>query len=55
MIGLDPSTSAKLAVIGIIIKCYYVIDLILNSIWIVLVCYCKVCAFRIALFYIVYF
>ena len=55
MIGLDLSTSPKLAVKWIILKWYYVVDLILDSIWIILVFYCKFCAFRIILFYIVYF
>ena len=50
VIGLDLSASAELAVKRIILKCYYVVDLILDSIWIVLVFYCKVCAFRIIIF-----
>ena len=33
VIGLDLSVSAKLAVKWIILKCYYVVDLILDSIW----------------------
>ena len=33
VIGLDLSASAKLAVKWIILKCYYVVDLILDSIW----------------------
>ena len=37
------------------IKGYYVADLMLDSIWILLFFYCKFCAFRIILFYIVYF
>ena len=37
----------KLAVIWLILKCYYVVDLILDSVWITLVIYCKFCAFRI--------
>ena len=36
VIGLDLSTSAKLAVKWIILKWYYVVDLILDSIWIIL-------------------
>ena len=48
--GLDLSTSAKLADIWITLECYYVVDLILGSIWIVLAFYCKFCAFRIILF-----
>ena len=40
-------TSAKLAVILIVLKWYYIVGLILDSIWIVLVFYCKLCAFRI--------
>ena len=48
MIGLEISTSAKLTVISIILKCYYVLDLIFESIS--LVFYCKFCAFRIILF-----
>ena len=55
MIALDPSTSAKLAVIWIILKCYYVVDLILDSVWIILVFYCKFCAFNIVLFYTLHF
>ena len=38
-----------------ILKYYYVVDLILDSIWIILVSYCKFCAFRIIIFYIAYF
>ena len=53
--GLGLSTSAKLAVKWIILKWYYVVDLILDSIWIILVFYCKFCAFKIILFYIAYF
>ena len=55
VIGLDLSTSPKLAVKWIILKWYYVVDLILDSIWIILVFYCKFCAFKIILFYIAYF
>ena len=40
-------TSAKLAVILIVLKWYYIVGLILDSIWIVLVFYCKLCAYRI--------
>ena len=36
MIGLDLRASAKLAVTWIILEYYYVVDLILDSIWIVL-------------------
>ena len=50
MIGLDPSISATLAAIWIILQCYHVVDLILGSIWITLAFYCKFCAFRIILF-----
>ena len=53
--GFGLSTSAKLAVKWIILKWYYVVDLILDSIWIILVFYCKFCAFKIILFYIAYF
>ena len=35
------STIAKLAVIWIVLKCYYVVDLILDSISVILVFYCK--------------
>ena len=49
--GFGLSTSAKLAVKWIILKWYYVVDLILDSIWIILVFYCKFCAFKIILFY----
>ena len=49
MIGLDLCTSAKLAVKWIILKWYYAVDLILDSIWIILVFYCKFCAFKIIL------
>ena len=55
MIGLDLSTSAKLGVKWIILKWYYVINLILGTIWIILVFYCKFCAFKIVLFYIASF
>ena len=54
VIGLDLSTSPKLAVKWIIIKWYYVVDLIFDSIWIILVFYCKFCAFK-NLFCIAYF
>ena len=37
MISLDLSTSAKLALIWIILKCCYVLHLILDLIWIILV------------------
>ena len=47
--------SIHLAVKWIILKWYYVVDLILDSIWIILVFYCKFCAFKIILFYIAYF
>ena len=40
------STSKKLAVIWTVLKCYYVIDLILDSVSIVLFFYCKFWAFR---------
>ena len=40
-------TSAKLAIILVVLKWYYVVDLILDSIWIVLVFHSKLCAFRI--------
>ena len=53
MVHLDLGTSAKLAVIWIILKCYYVVGLMLDSIWIVLVFYCKLCAFRIDIFTLV--
>ena len=55
MIGLDLSTSVKLAVKWIILKWHYVVNLILDSIWIILVFYCKFCAFKIILSYIAYF
>ena len=55
VIGLDLSTSAKLAVKWRILKWYYVVDLILDSIWITLVFYYKFCAFKIILFYIAFF
>ena len=45
----------NVAVIWTILKCYYVVDLILDSIWIILIFYCKFCAFKIILFYTVYF
>ena len=48
MIGLEIGTSAKLAVISIILKCYYVLDLIFEPIS--LVFYCKFCTYRIILF-----
>ena len=35
-------------------KCYYIINLIFDSIWVVLVLYCKVCAYRIILFFVTY-
>ena len=37
----------KLAVIWTILKCYYLVDLILDSVWIILFFYCKFSAFRI--------
>ena len=46
MIGLAISTNAKLAVIWILLKWYYVVDLISDSIWIILFCYCKFCTFK---------
>ena len=49
MIGLDLSTSAKLAVKWIILKRYYVVDLILDSIRTILNFHCKFCAFKIIL------
>ena len=55
VIGLDLRTSTKLAVRWIILKWYYVEDLILDSIWTILVFYCKVSAFKIIYFCIVYF
>ena len=39
----------------IVLKCYYIVDLILDSISVILVSYCKFWAFRIFLFYISYF
>ena len=41
MIGLDLSVSLKLAVKRIILKWCHVVDLILDSVWIILVFYCK--------------
>ena len=55
MIGLDLSTSLKSAAEWIIITWYQVLSLILDSIWIILVFYCKFCAFKIILFYTAYF
>ena len=40
MIHLGLSTSAEFTVIWMILKCYYVVDLILDSISIILVFYC---------------
>ena len=37
------------------LKYHYVLDLILDSLWIILIAYCKFCAFGIILFYITYF
>ena len=37
MTGVDLSKTAKLVVIWILLKCYYVVNLILNSVWILLV------------------
>ena len=54
MTHLGLGTSAKLTVIWIILQCYYIVDLILDSISIFLTFYCKFCAFRIILFYIAY-
>ena len=48
-IGLDLCTKAKLAVKWIILKWYYAVDLIFDSIWIILVFYCNFCAFKIIL------
>ena len=36
------------------LKYYYVLDLILDSLWIILIAYCKFFAFGIILFYITY-
>ena len=47
MTGFDLSKNAKLPLIWIIPKCYYVEDLILDSVWIILVFYCNFCAFLI--------
>ena len=47
---MDLSTSAKLAVKWIILKCYYVVNLILDSIWIILVFYCKFSALKLFFF-----
>ena len=47
MVGLDLSTSANSVVIWLIVQCYYVVDLILDSVWIILTLYVKFCAFRI--------
>ena len=55
MIGLDVNISAKSAVMWIMLKQYYLVKLILNSIWFISVLYCKFWAFRIILFYIAYF
>ena len=55
MIGLVLSTSAKLAVKWMILKWYFIIDLILDSVWIILVFYCKFCAFKITVSWIAYF
>ena len=41
--------------IWIILKCYYTVDLILDSLWVILVSYCKICAFSVIIFYIAYF
>ena len=41
MIGLDLSTIAKLVVIWIMLECYYVVDLILDAVWIILAFYCR--------------
>ena len=51
---MDLNTSAKLLVIWTILKWYYIADLILHSIWIILVFYCKFYTFKIILFYIAY-
>ena len=55
MIGFDLSKSGKLPVLCIIQKCYYVEGVILDSVGIIVVFYCKFCAFRIILFYIAFF
>ena len=52
MIGVDLSTSANVAVNWIILKCFCVVNVILNSIWIMLVFYCKFSVFKIVLFYL---
>ena len=52
---LDLSTIAKLAVKWIILKCYYLVNVILGSILIILVFYCEFSAFKIIPFYIAYF
>ena len=41
MIGLDISTIPKLVVRWIMLECYYVVDLILDSVWIILAFYCR--------------
>ena len=50
VIVLDLNTSAKLLAVWIILKWYHVVDLILDSIWISLVFYCKFYAFKLFLF-----
>ena len=55
MLGLDLSASAKLPVRWITLKWHYVVNLILDLIWIILVFYCKFCVFKIILFYVAHF
>ena len=55
MIGFDLSKSAKWPLICIRPKCYYVEDLLLDSVGVIAVFYCKFCAFRIIFFYEAFF
>ena len=55
MIGLDLITSPELAVKWIMLKWYYIVDLILDSNLNDLFFYRKFCAFKVILFYITSF
>ena len=55
VIGFDLSKSAKLAVIWVILNGYNIVDVIMDSVLIILVFYCEFGAFGIILFYIASF
>ena len=52
MIWFGPKYNCKISsYMAIILGCYYVVNLILDPIWIILAFYCKSFGFRIILFY----